>query len=184
MKITFLRSYGGKHALTRPAISAPLLPEVAPLWCGIEKGLVLHNPKVSPGAFPSTTSRISFMHCPCAEPGLFLFEHQWSQDEAERWGRTGRSIWIGGKRTSGRGQGWSIGQFMTCVFTSGMRGLLGHVIVARIGAAGMRNGRRSVTLWVMHTCSDWASSNSRHEMSTGWVTPRKRGNAEGVWGGS
>jgi hypothetical protein len=76
MRITCLCSYVGKHALTRLTISAPSLPEAAPLWCGAEKGLVLQNPEASPGASPSAPGGISFMHCPCAEPGLFLSEHQ------------------------------------------------------------------------------------------------------------
>jgi len=104
-----------------------------------------------------------------------------------RWrggGRTRSNICILGKRTGARGQEWSTEQFTIYVFASGMRGLLGHVIVARTGAAWMQNGRRSTTLCVMCACSDQASSNSRHEMSTGQVAPRKRGNAKGVRGRS
>jgi len=76
MRITCLCNYVGKHALTRLAISAPSFPEAAPLWCDVEKGLVLQNPEASLGAFPSATSGISFMHCPCAGPVLFLSKHQ------------------------------------------------------------------------------------------------------------
>jgi hypothetical protein len=75
MRITCLCSYVGKHALTRLAISASSLLEAAPLWCDTEKDLELQNPEASPVAFPLTPSIISFLHCPCIEPELFLSEH-------------------------------------------------------------------------------------------------------------
>jgi hypothetical protein len=76
MRITCLCSYVGRHALTRSTILAPSLPEITPMWCDVEKGHELQNPEASPVAFPSAPGGISFLRCPCAEPELFLFEHQ------------------------------------------------------------------------------------------------------------
>jgi hypothetical protein len=95
-------------------------------------------------------------------------------------GRSRCNIHIGGNRTSGIIQGWSVRWLAVCVFTHGVRGSLGHGIVVGIGATLMRDARRSTNLCIMHACYHRSYSNSRHEMNTKRFTQRKRGNAIGV----